>query len=137
MTIRKIDTSAFPAVKVSALFTGARPDLTDVSVRENGKLVADLEVVPLSQSTTPVGIVLVVDTSGSMKTGGRLDQAKMAAKAFVDRKLVNDQIALVTFSNEPRVAVNFTADPAPLVAAIEGLQPAGETALWDGVRTGA
>ncbi|HUP85599.1 MAG TPA: type II secretion system F family protein, partial [Acidimicrobiales bacterium] len=135
--IRKIDTSAFPAVKVSALFTGARPDITEVSVRENGKLVPDLQVVPLSQSTTPVGIVLVVDTSGSMKTNGRLDQAKTAAKAFVDRKLANDQIALVTFSNEPRVAVNFTADPGPLVAAIDGLQPAGETALWDGVRTGA
>ena len=137
LTIRKIDTSAFPEVKVSALFTGARPDITEVSVRENGKLVADLDVVPLSESTTPVGIVLVIDTSGSMKASGRLDQAKAAAKAFVDRKLANDQIALVTFSNEPRVAVNFTADPGPLVAAIDGLQPAGETALWDGVRTGA
>ena len=137
LTIRKIDTSAFPEVKVSALFTGARPDITEVSVRENGKLVADLEVVPLSESTTPVGIVLVIDTSGSMRANGRLEQAKSAAKAFVDRKLANDQIALVTFSNEPRIAVNFTADPAPLVAAIDGLQPAGETALWDGVRTGA
>ena len=137
LTIRKIDTSAFPEVKVSALFTGARPDLTEVSVRENGKLVADLDVKPLSESTTPVGIVLVIDTSGSMKANGRLDQARRAARAFVDRKLANDQIALVTFSNEPRVAVNFTADAGPLVAAIDGLQPAGETALWDGVRTGA
>ena len=137
LTIRKIDTSAFPEVKVSALFTGARPDITEVSVRENGKLVADLDVKPLSESTTPVGIVLVIDTSGSMRANGRLEQAKEAAKAFVDRKLANDQIALVTFSNEPRVAVNFTADPGPLVAAIDGLQPTGETALWDGVRTGA
>jgi tight adherence protein B len=137
LTIRKIDTSGFPQVKVSALFTGARPDLKDVSVRENGRLVADLEVVPLSESTTPVGIVLVIDTSGSMKANGRLEQAKSAARTFVEHKLANDQIALVTFSNEPRVAVTFTADAAPLVAAIDGLQPAGETALWDGVRTGS
>ena len=137
LTIRKIDTSAFPEVKVSALFTGARPDLTDVSVRENGRLIADLDVKPLSESTTPVGIVLVIDTSGSMRANNRLEQAKAAAKGFVERKLDNDQIALVTFSNEPRVAVNFAADAAPLVAAIEGLQPTGETALWDGVRTGA
>ena len=137
LTIRKIDTSAFPEVKVSALFTGARPDITEVSVRENGKLVTDLDVKPVSESTTPVGIVLVIDTSGSMRANGRLDQAKAAARSFVERKLANDQIALVTFSNEPRVAVNFTADPGPLVAAIDGLQPAGETALWDGVRTGA
>ena len=39
LTIRKVDTSAFPEVRVHALFTGPRPDLTEVSVRENGRLV--------------------------------------------------------------------------------------------------
>ena len=137
LTIRKIDSSAFPAIKVSALYTGAKPDPREVSVRENGRLVPDVDVVPVSETTTPVGIVLVIDTSGSMKSNGRLTQAKAAAKSFIDRKLPNDQIAIVTFSNEPRVAVNFTSDPAPLNAAIDGLQAAGETALWDGVRTGS
>jgi tight adherence protein B len=69
-----------------------------------------------------------------MRSGGRLDQAKAAARSFVERKLPNDQIALVTFSNTPRVAVNFTGDADPLLAAIDGLQAAGETSLWDGVR---
>jgi tight adherence protein B len=137
LTIRKIDTTAYPEVRVSALFTGERPDLAEVSVRENGRLVSDLDVVPVAESTTPVGIVLVLDVSGSMEAGGRLARAKEAARSFVERKLPNDQIALVTFANEPRVAVNFTADPAPLVAALDGLQPAGETALWDGVRVGS
>ncbi len=137
LTLRKIDTSAFPAVRVSALFTGPRPDLAEVSVRENGRLVRDVDVVPLAESTTPVGIVLVLDTSGSMRSGGRLEQARAAARSFIERKLPNDQIALVTFANEPRVAVNFTADRAPLVAALDGLTAAGETALWDGVRVGS
>jgi tight adherence protein B len=137
LTIRKIDTTAYPEVHVSALYTGDRPDLTGVSVRENGRLVADLTVVPVGESATPVGIVLVIDVSGSMQAAGRLDRAKDAARNFVERKLPNDQIALVTFANEPRVAVNFTADVAPLVAAIDGLRPAGETALWDGVRVGS
>jgi len=137
LTIRKLDTTQFPEVRVSALFTGTRPDLAEVSVRENGRLVPDIDVVPLAESTTPVGIVLVIDTSGSMQSGGRLEQAKTAARQFVERKLPNDQIALVTFANEPRIAVNFTADPAPLLGAIDGLQPAGETALWDGVRVGS
>ena len=137
LTLRKIDTTAFPAVKVSALYAGPKPDVRDVTVRENGRLVADVDVVPIAESATPVGIVLVIDTSGSMRSNGRLTQAKAAAKAFVDRKLPNDQLAIVTFSNEPRVAVNFTSDAAPLQAAIDGLQASGETALWDGVRTGA
>jgi tight adherence protein B len=137
LTIRKIDTSAFPTVKVSTLFTGERPNLADVSVRDNGKIVPDVDVVPLAESTTPVGIVLVIDTSGSMKAGGRLDQAKAAARSFVERKLANDQIAVVTFANEPRVAVNFTNDAGPLLGAIDGLQAAGETSLWDAVRVGS
>ncbi len=137
LTIRKIDTSAFPEVKLSALFTGERPDLAEVTVRENGRLLNDIDVVPLAESTTAVGIVLVIDTSGSMKANGRLDQAKAAARQFVERKLPNDQIALVTFANEARVAVNFTGDAAALLPVIDALEPAGETALWDGVRVGA
>ncbi len=137
LTIRKIDASGFPTVKMSTLFTGPRPDLANVSLRENGGLVPEIDVVPVAESATPVGIVLVIDTSGSMSTGGRLVQAKAAAAQFVERKLPNDQIALVTFANEPRVAVNFTADPTPLLGAIEGLQAGGETALWEGVRVGA
>lgn len=137
LTIRKLDTTEFPLVRLSALFTGPRPDLSQVAVRENGRIVSNIDVVPRAESTTPVGIVLVLDTSGSMRAGGRLEQAKIAARQFVERKLPNDQIALVAFANEPRVAVNFTGDPAPLVAAIDALQPAGETALWDGVRVGS
>lgn len=137
LTIRKIDTSVFPEVRLSALFTGERPDLAAVTVRENGRLLPDIDVVPLAESTTAVGIVLVIDTSGSMKANGRLESAKVAARRFVERKLANDQIALVTFSNEPRVAVNFTGDAAALLSAIDGLAPAGETALWDAVRVGS
>ncbi|MBW3557913.1 MAG: type II secretion system F family protein [Actinobacteria bacterium] len=137
LSIRKVDASDFPVVRVAALFAGPRPDIAGVAVRENGRLVEDLDVVPVGQSTTPLGIVLVIDTSGSMAAGGRLDQAKIAARGFVERKLPNDQIALVAFSNSPRVAVNFTDDPGLLTAAIEGLAPSGETALWDAVRLGA
>lgn len=137
LTIRKIDTSDFPEVRLSALFTGERPDLAAVTVRENGRLLPDIDVVPLAESTTAVGIVLVIDTSGSMKVNNRLESAKVAARQFVERKLPNDQIALVTFSNEPRVAVNFTGDAGALLPAIDGLQAAGETALWDAVRVGS
>ena len=137
LSVRKVDAGDFPTVRLTALFTGARPDIRQVAVRENGRLVQDVEVVPVGESSTPLGIVLVIDTSGSMGAGGRLDQAKAAARSFVDRKLPNDQIALVAFANTPRVVLNFTDAAALLAGAIDGLAPAGETALWDGVRTAA
>ncbi|MDP9442371.1 MAG: VWA domain-containing protein, partial [Actinomycetota bacterium] len=137
LSIRKVDATDFPVVRLAALFTGPRPDVTGVAVRENGRLVEDVDVIPLGESTTPLGIVLVIDTSGSMAAGGRLEQAKIAARSFIERKLPNDQIALVAFSNTPRVAVNFTNDGALLTGAVDGLAPSGETALWDAVRLGA
>ena len=134
VSIRAVDTRDFPIVRVSALFTGERPDLADVTVREDGKVVSDIDVVPVAESSRPVGVVLVVDTSGSMQTSGKLEQAKEAARRFVANKAPTDAVALVAFDNEARVAVNFTTDGTLVDAAIDGLQPAGETALWDAVR---
>ncbi|HVM08426.1 MAG TPA: type II secretion system F family protein [Acidimicrobiales bacterium] len=135
VSIRAIDTREFPIVRVSALFAGERPDLGAVVVRENGRVVPDIDVVPVAESTRPVGVVLVVDTSGSMAASGKLARAKEAARRFVETKAPTDEVALVAFDNAARIAVNFTADPSLLLGAIEGLQPAGETALWDAIRT--
>lgn len=137
VVVRKVDTSAFPTVKVSVLVTGPTPALTEFALRENGRIVPKFDVVPIAKTTTPVGIVLLIDTSGSMRPGGKLDQAKAAAQQFVAQKLPNDQIAVVAFANEPRVIVNFTADQALLSSAVASLTAGGETALWDAVRTGA
>ena len=135
--IRSIDARDFPTVRVNAMFVGEKPPDSSISVRENGRIVSDINVVPLSQTATPTGIVLVIDTSGSMKAAGKLDRAKDAARRFIDGKQPTDSIAIVGFANEARVAVNFTSDAALLLAGIDGLQPAGETALWDGVRVGS
>ena len=136
VSIRAVDTRELPIVRVSALFAGDRPDLAAVAVRENGKVVPDIDVVPVSESTRPAGVVLVIDTSGSMK-GAKLDRAKAAAARFIERKVATDAVAVVAFDNEARIAANFTADAALLKATIDGLQASGETALWDGVRLAA
>src|SRR5438105_3935488 len=74
LTIRKVDTTGFPDVTISALLAGAPVAPTEVSLRENGRLVNDLRVVPIAQSAAPVGVVLAIDTSGSMRSSGRLAQ---------------------------------------------------------------
>ena len=53
-----------------------------VKVRENGKLVEDVSVVPANQAETgEFGVVLVVDASDSMK-GTAIVRAMEAARAF-------------------------------------------------------
>jgi tight adherence protein B len=137
--IRKVDSSQFPTITISALVQGPAPGLDQFALRENGRIIAPtaFEVIPLGQTDTPVGIVLVVDTSGSMRAQNRMEQAKAAARQFVAQKSANDQVAIVAFADQPRVVSGFTNDVNHLTAAVEGLVATGETALFDGVRLGA
>jgi tight adherence protein B len=135
VTIRKVDTTAFPEVKVVAqVASDAAPTFDQFSLRDNDRLVSDVQVVPIGKTDTPVGVVLVVDTSGSMRDQNKIDAARSAAKQFVSQKGPNDQIAVVAFSAAPRVVINFTSDAGLLNGAIDGLTATGDTALWDAVR---
>ncbi|HEV3365124.1 MAG TPA: type II secretion system F family protein [Acidimicrobiia bacterium] len=137
--VRSVDTTRYPEVRFEVGVPGPAPDLRTFHLRENGKTVeeADLTVRPLTQTSRPVGTVLVIDTSGSMKSKGALDQAKAAAHQFIAGRSANEWMAVVSFSSSPVVRSNFTQDSAALEAAIDLLVPVGETALWDGLITAA
>jgi len=135
LVIKQVDTTKFPQVAISAQLNGAPADLSKVTLRENGVFINEFSAVPLGRTNTPVGVVLVIDTSGSMNQNGKLDAAKAAARQFVSAKQPNDQIALVSFNSQPTVQVNFTSDQTALLNGINSLAATGETALWDAVRT--
>lgn len=135
VTVRSVDTSRFPDVRLAVLVNGAAPSTTEFHVRENGVVVPDgaVEVRPLRQTSSPVGTVLVIDTSGSMRSRGAIDQAKAAARQFIGSRAANEWTALVSFSSQAVVRQEFTQDAAALTAAVDALQADGETALWDGL----
>lgn len=83
-----------------------------------------------------VDVVLVVDTSGSMKDGDRMPKAKEAAKSFVDQLLqtgYENKISLITYGKEVTTHTFSTgnwvnvANKSELVTAIEDLVPDGGT----------
>jgi Ca-activated chloride channel family protein len=88
--------------------------------------------------------VIVIDTSGSMvqRQGfgpTRLDQAKEGAKRFLNTASPYTHVGLVAFSSkvQPLVPVGgLTKNHANLTQAVDSLQPGGETALNDAVKTG-
>jgi azurin len=65
VTIREVDTQAFPEVRLSVQVSGDAKT-TDFTLRENGQALKDLRVVPLKETSKPVGTVLDLATSGSM-----------------------------------------------------------------------
>lgn len=133
VTIRQIDTTKWPTVHVSVLVGGGRVDPSAINLRDGDRLVPNVQVAPLGETSTAVGSVLVIDVSGSMAAGGKIEAAKTAANGFIDRMLPSEKVAIVAFSDAPHLVTNFTNDRAALHGAIAALQPHGETALWDAV----
>ena len=111
------------------------PDPGLLQITANGEPVSDLEIQFLADAPVPVGVVLAIDTSGSM-SGAALNQAKAAATSFINQSRPGDQIAIVTFADEVIVNTGFTSSTDDLVQRIAGIQAAGETAFNDAVIKG-
>lgn len=94
-------------------------------------VTADVE----STTESAGGVVLVVDTSGSME-GAPMAAAKTAIRAFLDEIETTTEVALVGFSDSARILSPFTADRSKTQAAVARLTARGETALYDGVLQG-
>ena len=88
--------------------------------------------VELDRSDTKHDIVLVIDTSGSMKEFDRINEAKKAANEFVDAVLLDkylhiNRISLITYSTGPTKITGFTNSKRELKNAIESVKPDGGT----------
>lgn len=78
----------------------------------------------------PLHTAVLLDTSESMID--RLDDSVRAALLFFDQVLTErDRAAVVTFADEPRLAVRFTGRTDRLAGGVAGLEARGETALYD------
>jgi len=84
-------------------------------------------------------VVLAFDVSNSMKANDlkptRMDAAKAAARAFVEKQPKNIRIAVVAFSDGGVVTQQPTTVRSDVLAAIDRLKPAGATSLGQGIFT--
>lgn len=132
LAVRAVDATDPTAVEITFTYAGDRNDLRDLTVREGGALVDTATAVPLGDQQA-LGIVLVIDTSGSMKEGALIERVLEAAHSFVDGKAAADQVAIVTFDRQTRLVQDFTTDKALLDTAIDKIALGADTALYDGI----
>ncbi|MDI6712405.1 MAG: VWA domain-containing protein [Anaerosomatales bacterium] len=132
LAITGADTGPYPDVALEVALPAEAAGRDDVrfTVTENGEAVDVVSAGTEPASEQPVRAVLVLDTSGSM-AGRALQDAKAAARAFIEGMGPDDTVALVTFSDSARTVSEFTTDRAALAALVDGLRAAGETALYD------
>lgn len=120
------------AVNVTDAHGAPVPDLiqTDFQISEDDhpQKIAFFE----KESTTPLSIVLALDTSESVFNNERLE--KEAAKHFVNA-IVRDQdeLDLMDFSDAVREIVPFTNQRKEIERGLNQLEPGDETVLYDAI----
>ncbi len=96
---------------------------------------AAIILLPSQQGT----VILTIDVSGSMQAQdmkpSRLEAAKVAARAFIDKQPPNVRIGIVSFSDNAAVVQSPTSDRAAVLAAINRLTPQRGTAIGRGILT--
>jgi Ca-activated chloride channel homolog len=82
----------------------------------------------------PVSFAFLVDTSGSMGVGSKLENAKNAIRSILRNRVPGDDFALFTFSEgKVQLVSDSSPDPAGLVKELWDLEASGQTALFDAV----
>lgn len=81
-------------------------------------------------------IVILIDTSGSMRDEDKIGQAKEAARIFLEDQAGKNNVGLVRFSSDVEVLVPLGAmesNRAEILDAIDRLEARGNTSLYDAV----
>src|SRR4030066_638840 len=138
--IKKIDFNDYPKVEIYINFKeGSNLEYLDLKqedfgVLENGESVRDLSIKGMDEIPDPIGVVLVLDTSGSMN-GEPIEDATSAASFFVNEMRSIDKIAVVSFADNVNVQSDFTLDHKKINESISKIEARGETSLFDGIFT--
>ena len=93
----------------------------------------------MSSDSTPVNVTLVLDASGSMRTGNRVDIAREAAESIRRSLRTGDRIAVVHFTNsvvDDLTVMHTDPDDRDVMRSIDELRPRGSTNVQAGLDLG-
>ena len=105
------------------------PDLKNTTVLEGG---APVKLIGVERAKTPPGVVLLLDSSGSMK--GQMQATLNAATAFIKGLPENTKIQIVDFDDKPHELEGSTKDEA--IKNLSSIKVGGDTALYESISLG-
>jgi VWFA-related protein len=102
----------------------------DFEIRDNGQLRPILSWRTDLQS--PVSLAIMVDMSGSMRTGAKIAMARQAFDSILSQlRDGEDEVALLTFDSALHERQDFTRDLGRLRGALSDFDTFGTTSLYD------
>ena len=87
-----------------------------------------------SSEDVPVSVGIILDVSGSMSD--KLERVRDAVNQLCEVSNPQDEYFMITFADEPRLAVDFTMNPDDLRKELVFTQPKGRTSLLDAIHLG-
>jgi Ca-activated chloride channel family protein len=115
-------------IPLSVASGGTPLTAAELSLIDEGKARRIESLVPASDQ--PLNVVMLIDGSESMLE--ELPVVKQAAKQFAQTLLrPGDRVAVVMFNQRSYWLTNFTSDANAVAAAVDRIQPRGETHLYD------
>ncbi|HEV7518319.1 MAG TPA: VWA domain-containing protein [Thermoanaerobaculia bacterium] len=106
--------------------------------KKDFRLLVDGAPAPIEsfekRAEAPASILFLQDLSGSMGTGGKLEESRRAVRFFLDHSLPGDEFAIATFGGGKfSLNVPWTDQLGTLRTVVEGFRAYGTTALNDAV----
>ena len=89
-----------------------------------------------ARNRKPANIMIVVDSSGSMRDYNKMEQAKLGVELFLGRLPVQDNVGLIGFSAVPQVLVPLGPrgeNMSSMQLQIQGMIPDGNTSMYDAI----
>lgn len=96
---------------------------------------AEQSIASVSEEEAPLSIVVVFDTSGSMKN--KLGAMRVALDAVLGGAHPQDQFALVTFADRPQTLTGWSSNPQEIQNRLLLAAGEGQTSLLDAIASGA
>jgi Ca-activated chloride channel family protein len=86
----------------------------------------------------PVSLTFVIDTSGSMGMGNRLELLKRSLEMLVERLRPEDSVSIVEYGSNARLVLSPTSgrDAGAILDAVYSLSSGGSTNAYDGIKMG-
>jgi VWFA-related protein len=104
------------------------------TLQENG---VRQTITTFAPARVPITVALLVDTSSSMRLGGRIDLARKGAIAFVDAMSPDDRLLVMHFDDRLYGGDAPAVDRKAAKEQLEAITPGGGTALYDALYTAA
>ena len=86
-----------------------------------------------AQERKPANLVFLVDVSGSMQSGDKIELLKQSLKTLTANLTDKDTVSLVTYAGSTRVVLEPTSDKSRITEALDQLNAGGSTAMASGI----